>query len=861
MRTEAFASPLTVWVGSARYVFHPGRDVIVGYGGQCDIPLDLVGAAPTAPPAHADLVLRFTGTHWVAIDRSPNGIFVDGARMSAVDIRDGQAITIGDPQRGPRLIFSVGPPAGPPVPPTQPPGPPQRPAYPAPPPLPPPGAAARDDQRNQPNRAEQYVPTQRATQRMRIPTHQPRPVEPPTQAVGPEPTAPPPVQPTPPTMPSAPTPPASAPPAPVPPGTPAPHPPATPPPQPPFSEYEQPGEGDPIGRVSDSTPDLPPAQLPPQPGEGGSTFRLPLKPGARRAGVTAYRLGLTVDERELVTNVSFAAAVGTLTAVVGPSAARNSALLGLLAGTREPTSGGVTVDQHDVHAESASMRTRVGIITGDDCVHPRLTVERALGYAAELRLPPDALPDHRRRVVDQVIDELELTPHRATRIGKLSPELRRCASLAIELITRPTLLVVDEPGAGLDAPQEGHVMAMLRRQADLGCVVVVAISPQTSLTHVNMCDQVLLLTPAGAPAFVGPPHEIESAMGTTDWSAILSWVTANPQDAHRIIRARLKTTTATLPPEVAKPGPPPAGLPLGRQIRLVARRQVRLLLAHPVYLSFLAILPFALAALTLLIPGDSGLDRPGSGSRNAHEAIEILAALNIAAVIMGTALTIRELVSEHHVFRREQSVGLSTPAYVAGKIILFSVAAAIQAAVLTTIVILVRGGPVHGAVLLHNADVELYMSVAVTAMVSAIVGLALSSLGKSRREVLPLLVPAILASLLFAGGLVQLVGTWGFDQVSWFVPAQWGFAAAGSTVDLRRVDALAANAQMWTHYSGWWVFDMIMLVLFGALWAGFVLFRLRDPKREIRSLHSEQQEPNGPSGDQRATGPLPLADR
>lgn len=588
---------------------------------------------------------------------------------------------------------------------------------------------------------------------------------------------------------------------------------------------------------------------------------MPLMPGARRAGVTAYRLGLTVDERELVTNVSFAAGVGTLTAVVGPSAARNSALLGLLAATREPTSGAVTVDQHDVHAEPASMRTRVGIVTGDDCVHPRLTVERALGYAAELRLPPDAPPDYRRRVVDQVIDELELTPHRATRIGKLSPEVRRCASLAVELITRPTLLVVDEPGAGLDAQQESHVMAILRRQADLGCVVVVTISPQSSLTQVSVCDQVLLLTPAGAPAFVGPPHEIESAMGTTDWTAILSWVTANPQDAHRIIRARLNTTTATLPPEVAKPGPPPVGLTLGRQIRLVTRRQIRLLLARPVYLSFVAILPFALAALTLLIPGDSGLDRPGPGSRNAHEAIEILAALNIAAVIMGTLLTIRELVSEHHAFRREQSVGLSAPAYVAGKIILFGAAAAIQAAVLTTIVILVKGGPVHGAVLLHNADVELCVSVAVTAVVSAIVGLALSSLGKSLREVLPLLVPAILASLLFAGGLVQLVGTWGFDQISWFVPAQWGFAAAGSTVDLRRVDALAANAQMWTHYSGWWVFDMTMLVLFGAMWAGLVLFRLRDPKHEIRSLDSEQQEPSGPSGDQRATGPLPLADR
>ncbi len=828
MRTEAFASPLTVWVGSARYVFQPGRDAIVGYGSHCDIPLDQAG---TGQPAHVDLVLRFTGTHWVAIDRSPNGIFVDGARMSAVDIRDGQTITIGDPQRGPRLTFYVNPPAGPP------PGPPvrpQRPAYPSP-----------DDQQNQPHRDEQYSPSERTTQQMRIPTSQPRPVEPPKRAVGPQPTPPPSALPTPPTMPAAPTPPTI--PTPPPPTAPTPpRPTPSPPPQPP---------------VSDSSPDLPPAPPPPRPGDTGSTFRLPLRPGARRAGVTAYRLGLTVDERELVTSVSFAAGVGTLTAVVGPSATRNSALLGLLAGTREPTSGAVTVDQHDVHAESASMRGRVGIVTGDGCVHPELTVEQALGYAAELRLPPDAPPDYRRRLVDQVIDELELTPHRATRIRKLPPELRRCASLAIELITRPTLLVVDEPGAGLDAAQESRVMALLRRQADLGCVVVVAISPQSSLTQLTACDQVLLLNPAGAAAFVGPPHEIESAMGTTDWTAILSWVTANPEDAQRIIRARLNTTTATLPPEVAKPGPPPAGLPLGRQIRLVARRQVRLLLAHPIYLSFLALLPFALAGLTLLIPGDSGFDRAGSGSRNAHEAIEILAALNFAAVIIGTALTIRELVCERQAFRREQSVGLSTPAYVAGKLILFSLAAAIQAAVLTTIVVLVKGGPVHGAVLLANADVELYMSVAGTAIVSAIVGLALSSMGKSLREVLPLLVPAILASLLFAGGLVQLVGTWGFDQISWLVPAQWGFAAAGSTVDLRRVDALAANAQMWSHYSGWWVFDMTMLVLFGAVWAGVVLFRLRNPKPEMRSLHDEQREPNEPSGDQRATGPLPLADR
>jgi hypothetical protein len=112
-------------------------------------------------------------------------------------------------------------------------------------------------------------------------------------------------------------------------------------------------------------------------------------------------------------------------------------------------------------------------------------------------------------------------------------------------------------------------------------------------------------------------------------------------------------------------------------------------------------------------------------------------------------------------------------------------------------------------------------------VVSTLIGLAVSTLGKSLTGVVLLALPVILASLLFSGGLITLVGTWGYDQISWFVPAQWGFAASASTVDLHRVDPRAADVQMWTHYSGWWVFDMVMLVIFGAMWAGIARYRLR----------------------------------
>lgn len=812
MPTEASALPasLTVWAGPAKYVFTPGRDVLAGYGPGCDIPLERLGQPSQHPqPPQVDVILRFTGTQWVAIDLSRRGIFVNGSRVATVEIRDGLGIAIGDPQHGPRLVFQTARSAAPPGPP-----PPAGPAYPPQAPSVPPGAPPPG---GRPSEPDPRVPTQSATQRMRV-------VPPPP------PTAQRPTQPSPP----PPPPPGGAPPPAAPPAPPVP---------PPAAEPEQHKGPSLIERMVTSKLRVQRPSFRTE--EPNATFRLPLLTASRTGGVTAYQLGLAVDGRETLSGISFTARPGTMTAVIGPSAARNSALLALLAGTRELSAGRVIVDGHDVHAEPEFMRTRIGAVPRDDRLHRQLTVAKVVEYAAELRLPPDTTAEQRERVVSQVLDELELTPHRDTRIRNLSPEARRCAALAVELVSRPSLLVVDEPTAGLDAAQQRHVMAMLRHQANLGCVVVVAISAHGSLTDVNACDHVLVLTATGKVAYLGTPLQVESAMGTNDWSRVLAQVGEDPEGAHRAFRVRPQTAAPTTPPEVAAAAPPPPGLSRNRQIRLLARREVRMLLGDRIYCAFLVILPFVLAGFALLIPGDSGLTRPDPGSTNPHEAIEILAALNIAAVIIGTALTIRAVVCERHVFRREQEVGLSAPAYLTAKLTVYGLAAAIWTAVVFAIVIAVKGEPGRSAVLLHNATVELYVSVAVTAIVSAIIGLALSSLGKSLREVLPLVIPVILASALFNGSLVQLVSVLGLQQISWFVPAQWGFAAAASTANLRRVDSLAANAVTWTHYSGWWVFDMGMLVLFGVIAAGFTLYRLRSPLGQSRGPFPDP-EPQAP---------------
>ncbi len=543
-------------------------------------------------------------------------------------------------------------------------------------------------------------------------------------------------------------------------------------------------------------------------------------------GLEVRDVDFAVDGKRLLGNVSLTARPGTLTALIGGSGAGKTTLARLIAGSTRPSSGSVTFEGHDLHTQYASLRSRIGMVPQDDVVHRQLTINQALGYAAELRLPPDTSAEDRSQVVAQVIEELGLTKHADTRVDKLSGGQRKRASVALELLTGPSLLILDEPTSGLDPALDQQVMMMLRQLADAGRVVLVVTH---SLSYLDVCDQVLLMAPGGKMAYCGPPDQIGQAMGTTNWAQIFGKVGADPDEANRRFLAQARPPLPV--PEAEQPADlgEPAHTSVRRQFLTIARRQVRLIVADRAYFIFLAVLPLIMGLLSLTVPGGTGFGVADPNSDAPDEPASILTLLTIAAVFMGTALTIRDLIGERPIFRREQAVGLSTTAYLGAKIAVFCVFAIVQSVIATTITMLGKGTPTRPAVLLGNATFELYVAVAAACVAAAIFGLVLSSLARSNEQIMPLLVVSLMAQLVLSGGMVPITNRVFLDQLSWTVPSRWGYAASASTVDLWTVmpGPLGSKDSHFKHTAGAWLFDMAMLAVLSAIYAGIVWWRNR----------------------------------
>ncbi|WP_420497896.1 FHA domain-containing protein [Streptomyces stoeckheimensis] len=577
-------------------------------------------------------------------------------------------------------------------------------------------------------------------------------------------------------------------------------------------------------------------------GVGHSTFRIVgdrLEEFVDTGDVSfsARHLTVTVDGgKQILKDVTFGVPEKSLIGVIGPSGSGKSTLLKALTGYRPANEGDVLYDNRNLYKQFAELRQRIGLVPQDDILHKELKVSTALKYAAKLRFPGDTAESERAARINEVLRELKLDIHKDKKITALSGGQRKRVSVALELLTKPSLIFLDEPTSGLDPGMDRDVMQLLRGLADDGRTVLVVTH---SVAELSICDKLLVMAPGGSVAYFGPPDEALNFFGYSTWADVFSafesyrdydWAGRWKGSQHYQLYAADIDAVApqSVQPAVQQTRPPkPQGW--GSQLWTLMRRYMSVIASDKGFIGLMLILPAVLGVVSVVIPAKFGLAPPVAPSRFNGDAGTIMLILAVGMCFSGAANSVRELIKERVIYERERATGLSRSAYLASKVIVLGVITAIQGVIICAIGFYPRDLPAEG--LLMPPAVEICLSVIALGFTSMMFGLVISSLVKTAEKTMPLLVMFAIVQVVFTGILFQVYDSPGLEQFAWLMPSRWAIAAAGTTLNLGVLmppwdqDNPTNTDPLWDATVGQWSLNITVLLLLGVA-CGFAVQRL-----------------------------------
>ncbi|MFJ9846221.1 FHA domain-containing protein [Kitasatospora sp. NPDC101155] len=545
----------------------------------------------------------------------------------------------------------------------------------------------------------------------------------------------------------------------------------------------------------------------------------------------------------LLNDVSFGVPEKSLVAVIGPSGSGKSTLLRALTGYRPADRGEVLYDGRNLYKQFAELRSRIGLVPQSEILHRELTVRKGLKYAARLRFPGDTEAKERDARIDEVLYELRLDKRADNKITALSGGQQKRVSVALELLTKPSLIFLDEPTSGLDPGMDREVMQMLRGLADDGRTILVVTH---SVAELALCDRLLVMAPGGSVAYFGPPDEALHFFGYETWADVFQAFENYPDHdwagRYRGSVHYQQYSAATVEAgevqhvQVAQEAlRPPKPQSWGSQLWTLMRRYMSVLASDRGFLALSVLLPAVIGVVSVLMPNEPGLaPNPKSQLGLNSGAGPIIMIMAIGACFSGAANSVRELIKERAIYERERATGLSRSAYMMSKIIVLGIFSVIQGAIISAVGFLPRKLPAHGGLLVQNTPlIEMTIGMILLSFAAMMFGLMISALVKTAEKTMPLLVMFAIVQVVFTGCLFQIFGKPGLEQVGWLMPARWGTGMVATTLDLSHLlgpwnkDFQHPNYDpLWKHSVAQWSIDAGVLIVMSII-IGVIVTRLQ----------------------------------
>ncbi len=496
------------------------------------------------------------------------------------------------------------------------------------------------------------------------------------------------------------------------------------------------------------------------------------------------RNGISVDTRDVVIlrkqrgkqfvtcqQVSLDIHPGELVSIIGGSGAGKSTVLNAMCGYLSPASGAVYINGIDLYRNFDSLKKIIGYVPQSDIVYDNLTLYDMLSYAAKLRLPPDVSSQDREAAITRAIATVELNDKRDALIGNLSGGQRKRASIAVELLSDPNLLFLDEPASGLDPGTERSLMHSLRQMADKGKTVILVTH---STLQLQLCDKIVFMGKGGYLCFCGSYREALQFFGVNDIVDVYNMITSDAKLwAERYKQQSIHSPLTRTPIEgvVRKKESmlKQFGVLCSRYFKLIFNDKQRLIM-------LMAQAPLLAVLISLVADGEQ--------FEQYETTKSLLFALSCCAFWIGMLNAIQEICKERTILKREYMTGLRLSSYILSKLTVLGVLCAIQSLMLSGVFCLLVGMPEDGVIMPVFA--EMYITTFLTALASVGMGLFVSSLFKNPDRAMTVAPILLLPQILFCGIIFKLEGA--SEYISYIAVCRFSMESYGTIANLNDLE-------------------------------------------------------------------------
>lgn len=504
---------------------------------------------------------------------------------------------------------------------------------------------------------------------------------------------------------------------------------------------------------------------------------------AENIEIMAWNLSRILNSgRVLLDNIAFLIKPKEMVALIGPSGSGKTTLLSALSARQPADSGAVFLNKRDLYSNYENLKQDMVLVPQKELLFEQLTVDRMLFYTAKLRLPPDTTDQEIKILVDEMLETTKMTHHRGTVISRLSGGQRKRVVLANELLSKPSLIFLDEVTSGLDEQSDKELMQLFKSLAEGGKTIV-------CITHSlgqieTTCHLVVILTEGGKLAFLGSPSEALAYFKIPklgDIYEVLSqkdpayWQQSflSSEEFQKYIKSRIPQGTSIQPINVITRSKTIRELTNEniRQIGILFLRQSECMISDFKALGAMIAQPILVSILLLMLFHDVGKN---INVKSIQNITHLFFLAQISCFWFGCNNASKEIIKDRNMFRRERDFNLEILSFYFSKLILFSIVSCFQSFLVVIFMWYFCSPP--GSIFMISLILFLQ------AVAGTVLGLAISAYSNTESTAVNLIPLALIPQIILSGLIAAPLKGIALAVGKFFVTCYWGYQGMISVI-------------------------------------------------------------------------------